>query len=68
MPQFKFTQPIHQLEKRKGGYFYFQIDAPVVEQFPKKKRFVSLVLSKAAFPTLVGWAIWAALTFLSSFL
>jgi len=37
MPHFKFHQPIQQLEKRKGGYFYFKIDASVVNQFEKKR-------------------------------
>lgn len=37
MPVFQFTQPVQQLEKRKGGYFYFKIDAQVVEQFERKR-------------------------------
>ncbi|GAB1857794.1 hypothetical protein MHTCC0001_26310 [Flavobacteriaceae bacterium MHTCC 0001] len=30
-------QPIKQLEKRKGGYFYIQLDAKIVNQFSRKK-------------------------------
>lgn len=37
MPEFTFQQPLRQLEKRKGGYYYLQIDAEVVEQFNKKR-------------------------------
>lgn len=35
MPKLKFIQPILQLEKRKGGYFYFKIDAETVNKFEK---------------------------------
>ncbi|MEM6963602.1 MAG: DUF1905 domain-containing protein [Bacteroidota bacterium] len=38
MPTFTIHQPIRQLEKRKGGYFYFQIDAATMEQFEKKRK------------------------------
>ncbi|MEL6863640.1 MAG: YdeI/OmpD-associated family protein [Bacteroidota bacterium] len=37
MPKFSFQQSIQQLEKRKGGYFYFVIDADIVNQFEKKR-------------------------------
>ncbi|MEM9917913.1 MAG: DUF1905 domain-containing protein [Bacteroidota bacterium] len=37
LPSFKFEQAIRQLEKRRGGYFYFQIDADIVHQFERKK-------------------------------
>ncbi len=37
MPEFSFEQPIEQLEKRKGGYFYLTVDKTVVDQFDKKK-------------------------------
>lgn len=37
MPKFEFSQAIGQLEKRKGGYFYFKIDADIVHQFDKKR-------------------------------
>ena len=37
MPHFTFEQRIQQLEKRKGGYYYLQIDADVVNQFDKKR-------------------------------
>ncbi|MEM8898337.1 MAG: YdeI/OmpD-associated family protein [Bacteroidota bacterium] len=32
-----FTQPIQQLEKKRGGYFYLHLDAEVVEKLPKKR-------------------------------
>ena len=37
-PHFSFTQPIRQLEKRKGGYFYFHIDKAIVDQFEKQRK------------------------------
>ena len=37
MPRFKFQEVIGQLEKRKGGYYYFHIDAKMVDQFAKKR-------------------------------
>jgi len=38
MPVFTFQQDIRQLEKRRGGYYYFKVDAEVVEQFEKKRQ------------------------------
>jgi hypothetical protein len=38
MPEFHFRQPIRQLEKRKGGYFYLVIDNATVDQFEKKRH------------------------------
>ena len=32
-----FNQPIHQLEKRRGGYFYLELSAETVNQFKRKK-------------------------------
>lgn len=37
MPTFTFTQPLRQLEKRKGGYYYLSLDADTVNQYEKKK-------------------------------
>ncbi len=37
MPSFTFEQPIGQLEKRKGGYYYLKINADIVDQFDKKR-------------------------------
>lgn len=37
MPRLKFEQPILQLEKRKGGYFYLKIDASTVDLYEKKR-------------------------------
>lgn len=37
MSTFKFQQPIRKLEKRKGGYYYFEIDSNVVNTFAKKR-------------------------------
>jgi hypothetical protein len=37
MPEFHFQQPIRQLEKRKGGYFYLMVENSTVEQFEKKR-------------------------------
>lgn len=34
---FKLRQPIRKLEKRKGGYYYFEIDAKIVDSFAKKR-------------------------------
>lgn len=36
--KFSFEQPIRQLEKRKGGYFYLQVDAGIIHQFEKKRH------------------------------
>lgn len=38
MPEFEFEQTIGQLEKRKGGYFFLQIDAKTVDLFEKKRK------------------------------
>ncbi len=38
MPVFNFSQHIHQLEKRKGGYYYLSITADIVEQFEKRRH------------------------------
>lgn len=38
MPVFTYQQPIRQLEKRKGGYYYFEIPAEAIEQFEKKRH------------------------------
>ncbi|MEM7574494.1 MAG: DUF1905 domain-containing protein [Bacteroidota bacterium] len=35
--QFSFTQAIRQLEARKGGYYYFKLDAEIINQFEKKR-------------------------------
>ncbi len=37
MPRFTFQQPIRQLEKRKGGYYYLVIESDIVEQYEKKR-------------------------------
>ena len=37
MSDFTFEQVLDQLEKRKGGYYYFHIDPQTVEQLPRKK-------------------------------
>lgn len=37
MDIYKGQQRIKQLEKRKGGYFYLQLDVDIVNQFEKKK-------------------------------
>ncbi|MEM9650078.1 MAG: DUF1905 domain-containing protein [Bacteroidota bacterium] len=37
MSTLEFRQPIRKLEKRKGGYYYFEIDANVVNTFSKKR-------------------------------
>ncbi|NAS13971.1 YdeI/OmpD-associated family protein [Poritiphilus flavus] len=37
MPNFTFNQPVRQLEKRKGGYYYFKIDKDIVKQFEKQR-------------------------------
>ncbi len=37
MPSFTFSQPVRQLEKRKGGYYFFKIDKEIVNQFEKKR-------------------------------
>lgn len=37
MEKYTFTQPIRQLEKKRGGYFYLQIEAELVEKFPRKR-------------------------------
>lgn len=37
MKNYKGTQTIKQLEKRKGGYFYLKFDAEIINQFEKKR-------------------------------
>ncbi|MEO0468553.1 MAG: DUF1905 domain-containing protein [Bacteroidota bacterium] len=37
MPSFQLQQAIRQLEKRKGGYYYLQVDADLVDQYEKKR-------------------------------
>ena len=37
MPHFTFEQPLGQLEKRKGGYYYLTITADIVEKYEKKR-------------------------------
>ncbi|GAB5476126.1 MAG: hypothetical protein Mars2KO_42250 [Maribacter sp.] len=37
MDSYQGIQPIKQLEKRKGGYFYLKIDKEIVEQFSRKR-------------------------------
>ena len=37
MKTFKGQQPIKQLEKRKGGYYYLGFDSEIINQFSKKK-------------------------------
>lgn len=37
MPSFTFSQPVRQLEKRKGGYYFFKIDKEIVNQFERKR-------------------------------
>lgn len=38
MPHYTFEQSIRKLEDRKGGYYYLQVDADIVEQFEKKRK------------------------------
>ncbi|MEL6652413.1 MAG: YdeI/OmpD-associated family protein [Bacteroidota bacterium] len=51
MPTFSFSQALGQLEKRKGGYYYFRIDASVVDQFERKRstRLVCEVEGKVSY-------------------
>lgn len=35
---FEDTQPLRQLEARRGGYYYAAIPATVVESWPKTKK------------------------------
>jgi hypothetical protein len=44
-------QPIGQLEKRKGGYFYLKIEAKIVNQFQNKRhtRFICKLDNKLTF-------------------
>ena len=37
MPHFTFEQPIRQLEKQKGGYFYLKINADIVNKYEKQR-------------------------------
>jgi len=52
MQKFVFEQDIKQLEKRKGGYFYFQIGRSIVEQLSKQKatRLICEIEDKVVFP------------------
>lgn len=52
MSSFKFKQIIQQLEKRKGGYFYFKIEASLVEQMTRKRatRLICTVDQKLFYP------------------
>ena len=38
MKEYSGDQAIKQLEKRKGGYYYLEIDSGIVDQFPKKRQ------------------------------
>ncbi len=51
MPHFQFEQHIHQLEKRKGGYYYLKIDASIVNQYEKKRatRLVCTIDEKVSY-------------------
>lgn len=48
---FQLTQPVHQLEKRKGGYYYLEISSEIVNQFPKQKatRLICKIEDKLSF-------------------
>ncbi len=37
MPHFRFEQPVQQLDKQKGGYYYLKVDASYVNQYEKKR-------------------------------
>ena len=37
MPRFHLQQPLRQLEKRKGGYYYLEVAADLVNQYEKKR-------------------------------
>ncbi len=37
MPVFSFQQPIRQLARNKGGYFYFEIEKQIVDEFQNGK-------------------------------
>ncbi|MEO1214728.1 MAG: DUF1905 domain-containing protein [Bacteroidota bacterium] len=37
MPKIHFKQKVRQLEKRKGGYYFLEIDKESVDQFEKKR-------------------------------
>lgn len=47
----KGTQTIGQLEKRKGGYFYLQVDRSIIEKLPAKRntRIICNLEGKLAF-------------------
>jgi hypothetical protein len=51
MKNYKGQQAIGQLEKRKGGYFYLQIPATIVNQFKNKRqtRFICVLDKKISF-------------------
>ena len=52
MTRFTFEQPIRQLEKRKGGYFYLTLGGDIVKQYPKgaKTRLQCVLDEKLSFP------------------
>lgn len=51
MPHFTSEQPLRQLEPRKGGYYYFVVDADVVNQFPNQRstRLVCTIDQKVSY-------------------
>ena len=51
MPHFTFEQPIKQLEKRKGGYYYLTITADIVGKYEKKQatRLQCIIDQKVSF-------------------
>ena len=51
MPHFTFEQPIKQLEKRKGGYYYLTITADIVGKYEKKRatRLQCIIDQKVSF-------------------
>ncbi|MCU0326138.1 MAG: DUF1905 domain-containing protein [Spirosomaceae bacterium] len=50
-PVFQLVQPIHQLDKRKGGYYYLEISSEIVSQFPKQRatRLICKIEDKLSF-------------------
>jgi hypothetical protein len=50
-PVFQLAQPIHQLDKRKGGYYYLEIDSEIVSRFPKQRatRLICTIEDKISF-------------------
>jgi hypothetical protein len=51
LTSYKGAQAIGQLEKRKGGYFYLEIDAEIVNKFENKRqtRFICKLDNKLSF-------------------